>query len=158
MPLLDGGYRLGDLVRLRSAGQAAVTSISGCSLIWHGIRSGMKRKHIWGGWGSCAIGPLRINGLGEPFHTMPLHVCLPCQQCDLVSCPKGGGGKGGNVLYLLEQPPRTLPERHHSHSMGCNQPPAQPRMRDQALCCTNLICLAANGIFQSVCRFSSTAK
>lgn len=79
---------------------------------------------IWGGWGSCAVGPLRINSLGGLFHTMPLHVCLPYQECDLVSCPKGSGGKGGNVLHLLKQPPSTLPENHPSHSMGCSQPPA----------------------------------
>lgn len=42
---------------------------------------------------------------------------------------------------LVKQPLETLPERHHSHSMRCNQPAAQSQDGTSSLKCSiNLIC------------------
>lgn len=72
------------------------------------------------------------------LHTMPLRVCLPCQECDLVICPEGVGGQiiagegggreveGGELSPLPGTASRdSLPVRHHSRSVGCNQPAAR---------------------------------
>lgn len=101
VPPVSRGYRLGDRVGLGSVEPAAVTSISACSLMWHRIRSCMKRKHMTGRGQLCCWAPQEWWP-GGTLHTMPLHVCLPCQQCDPVTCPRGVRGKGGNVLHFTE--------------------------------------------------------
>lgn len=103
-------------------------------------------------------GPHGRDGLGG--HFTPCHSMFVYRANSVTrsAVPEAEGGKGAMSSTSLKQPHGTLPEKHHSHSMGRNQPPAQPRMRDQALCSTNLICLAPHGIFQSVCGFSSMAK
>lgn len=65
---------------------------------------------LCGGGGSCAVGRLGERWPGGTLHTMPLHVCLPCQQCDPVSCPGGAvGGRGGSVLHFTETATRDTP-------------------------------------------------
>lgn len=112
-----------------------------------------------GGGGSCAVGPLGRDGPGG--HFTPCHSMFVYRANSVTRSAVLGalwGEEGAMSSTLQKQPPGTLPERHHSHSMGCNQPPAQPRVRDQTSCSTNLICLAPHGIFQSVYGFSSEAK
>lgn len=59
----------------------------------------------------CCWAP-RERWPGGTLHTMPLHVCLPCQQCDPVSCPGGAvGGRGGNVLHFTETATRDTPRK-----------------------------------------------
>lgn len=132
---------------------ATVTGLSASSLIWHRIRSSTKRKPMTGG-GSCVVGPLGTYNLGG--HFTPCH-CMFVYRANSVtrSVVPGAVGEGGQ---RLKQPPGTNPQRRHSHSMGFNQPPAQLKLRDQALCGTGLICLAPHGIFQSVCGFGSMFK
>lgn len=52
--LLAGG---GDLVWLRSMERTAVSTPSACTLIWHGITSYMKRKHVGGMGQLCRWNP-----------------------------------------------------------------------------------------------------
>lgn len=50
--------------------------------------------------GSCDVRPPPEPRPGGTLHTMPLHVCLPCQQCDPVSLPWGIRRKRGQCLPL----------------------------------------------------------
>lgn len=65
-----------------------------------------------GGGGQLCCRAPRERWPGGTLHTMPLHVCLPCQQCDPVSCPGGAvGGRGGNVLHFTETATRDTPRK-----------------------------------------------
>ena len=131
---LEGDYRLGSRWGGRARGIHWPAYVPR-SLTWHCIRSYMKRDNLRG-WCSCADGPLRRDGLGghfTPCHSMFVYRANSVTR-SAVPGGVGGGGKGAMSSTLLKHPHGTHPERHHSCSVGCNQPPAQPKMRDQAWC------------------------
>lgn len=122
--------------------------------LWYDTASHPTWKgNMWVVWGSCAVGTLRINVLGELLHTMPVNVCLLSQQLDLASCPMGDGG---NAFHLLKLSPSSV--LTHTHSMGCNQPPASREWEMKTYAVQISSVCSFNGIFQFVCYFSSMVK
>lgn len=77
----------------------------------------MTRRQIWNdgeaceGDGAAVLDPSGQMAQGDHFTPChPMFVYRANSVTWSASCPKGGGGKEGNVLHLLAQPPRMLPE------------------------------------------------